>query len=58
MRGKHNVRCCEWCDSLYDISLSDAPSDKQYCSLECENDYLAEHGPQPQHWYPSSGRTA
>jgi hypothetical protein len=58
VKNSHCVRCCEWCDGLYDVSLSDAPTDKKYCSAECENEYQAENGPQPQHWYPSSGRTA
>jgi hypothetical protein len=45
VKNSHCVRCCEWCDQLFDVSLSDAPTDKKYCSQECEADHDEENPP-------------
>jgi hypothetical protein len=39
MKNKHQVRSCDWCDSLYCLDCSDAETSRRFCSRECEQDY-------------------
>jgi hypothetical protein len=36
MRGKHQIRSCDYCDDLMCVNCSDAQMSRKYCSAECE----------------------